>query len=321
VRAAIHDRYGPPEVLRVAQVERPVPADDEVLVEVHTATVNRTDCAWRTPTPSPIIRAVNGPLRPRRRVLGTEFAGEVAAVGAAVGRFAVGDRVFGVNADRFGTHAEYVVVREGAAIATVPEGFPLDQAAAIGDGGILALTCLRWAGLEKGQRIVVYGASGAIGSAAVQLARQIGAHVTAVCNTPNVETVRGLGADEVVDYLVEDFTGNGRTYDVVFDAVGKHSYRRCRRSIAPGGRYVATDLGFLAQNPVLALLTRWARRRVLMPIPRYDQAALLHLKDLVEAGQYRPLIDRSYPLAEIVAAHRYVDSAQKVGNVLLTVRS
>ncbi|WP_250556985.1 NAD(P)-dependent alcohol dehydrogenase [Pseudonocardia lacus] len=320
MRAVVHTRYGTPDVLRVEEVERPNPAADEVLVAVGTATVNRTDCAFRVPTPA-FVRPMTGIVRPRRPILGTEFAGEVVAVGPAVTRFAVGERVFGVNTGRFGTHAEYVCVRQDAPIAHVPEGVDLDVAAAIADGAILALTCLRWGRVGAGQRVLVYGASGAIGTAAVQLAKHLGAHVTAVCNTPNVDTVRGIGADEVIDYTVEDFTGNGLTYDVVLDAVGKHSYRKCRRSVAPGGRYVTTDLGFLAQNPLLAVLTRWSRRRVLLPIPRYTRADVEMLGQLAESGRYRPVIDRRYPLEEVVAATRYVETEQKTGNVLLTVRA
>jgi NADPH:quinone reductase-like Zn-dependent oxidoreductase len=320
MRAVVHTRYGPPDVLRVEEVERPDPADDEVLVAVRSATVNRTDCAFRVPTPG-FVRPMTGLLRPRRPVLGTEFAGEVVAVGAAVTRFGVGERVFGANTGRFGTHAEYVCVRQDAPIARVPDGIDLDEAAAIADGAVLALTCLRWGGVAAGQRVLVYGASGAIGTAAVQLAKHLGAHVTAVCNTPNVGTVRAIGADEVIDYLVEDFTANGCTYDVVLDAVGKHSYRRCRRSVARGGRYVTTDLGPLAQNPLLAVLTRWSSRRVLMPIPRYTREDVEALGRLVEAGRYRPVIDRRYPLEEVVAATRYVETEQKTGNVLLTVRA
>jgi NADPH:quinone reductase-like Zn-dependent oxidoreductase len=321
MRAVVHTRYGPPEVLRVEEVERPNPKDDEVLVAVHSATVNRTDCGWRTPTPSVLVRLFNGLVRPRRPILGTEFAGEVAAVGRAVTRFAVGERVFGVNTDRFGTHAEYVCVPESAPMTTIPDGIDVEEAAAIGDGAILALTCLRWSRVGKGQRIVVYGASGAIGTAAVQLAKHLGAHVTAVCNTPNVETVRALGADEVIDYLQQDFTADGQTYDVVLDAVGKHTYRRCRNSMVRGGYYVSTDLGRFAQNPLLALLTwRSRRRRVLVPLPRYTQEILLSIRELVAAGHFRPVIDRRYELDEIVEATRYVEAEQKTGNVILTVR-
>ncbi len=308
MRAVVHDRYGPPDVLRLDDVERPVPEDDEVLVAVHATTVNRTDCGFRNPTPF-FVRGFSGLLRPKNKILGTELAGEVVAVGAAVTEFKVGDHVFGVQADRFGAHAEFVCVREDGPLARKPNNMTFEEAAAVCDGVILARTCLRWAGVREGQRIVVYGASGSIGTAGVQLAKHLGAHVTAVCNTANVDRVRSLGADEVIDYTQEDFTENGETYDVIFDAVGKHSFRRCRRSLAKGGIYAVTDLGFLWQNPLLALLTKLFRtRRVMMPIPKYKKADVLFLKELIEAGAYRAVIDRYYPLEEVVEATRYVET-------------
>ena len=203
----MYEKYGPPDVLHVEEVEQPTPAADEVLVRVHAATVNRTDCGFRRPRPF-FVRLFSGLLRPRRRVLGTELAGEIAAVGSAVTGFHVGDRVFGVNANRFGTHAEFVCMREDAPLAGLPTGMSFDEAASVCDGAILALSCLRSAGLRAGQRILVYGASGSIGTAAVQLAKHFDADVTAVCNTKNVETVRRLGADEVIDYTRQEFAAN-----------------------------------------------------------------------------------------------------------------
>ena len=320
MRAVVHDRYGPPDVLRLDDVERPVPEDDEILVAVHATTVNRTDCGFRNPRPF-FVRIFSGFLRPKNKILGTELAGEVVAAGAAVTKFKMGDHVSGVQADRFGAHAEFVCVREDGPLARKPNNMTFEEAAAVCDGVILARTCLRWAGVREGQRIVVYGASGSIGTAGVQLAKHLGAHVTAVCNTANVDRVRSLGADEVIDHTQEDFTENGETYDVIFDAVGKHSFRRCRRSLAKGGIYAVTDLGFLWQNPLLALLTKLFRtRRVMMPIPKYKKADVLFLKELIEAGGYRAVIDRCYPLEEVVEATRYVETGQKTGNVVLTVR-
>jgi NADPH:quinone reductase-like Zn-dependent oxidoreductase len=319
MRAVVYTRYGPPDVLRVSDVPRPTPKDDEVLIRVHATTVNRTDCGFRKAKPF-ITRLFSGLLRPRKQILGTEVAGEIEAVGAAVTRFDRGDRVFGVNADDFGAHAEFICMREDAPLANLPAGMTFEEGAAVCDGVILALTCLRWADLESGQRILIYGASGSIGTAAVQLAKYFGADVTAVCNTRNVDTVRSLGADAVVDYTQEDFTANGETYDVIFDAVGKTSFRRCRRSLAQGGTYVETDLGFLWQNPILALLTwRFGDKRVLMPLPRYTQKDVLFLAQLIEAGRYRAVIDRRYPLERVVDATRYVETEQKTGNVVLTV--
>jgi len=321
MQAVVYERYGPPEVLRIADVERPVPGEREVLVRVRATTVNRTDCAFRSAKPV-VNRPFSGLVRPRKRILGTEFAGEVEAVGAAVTRFARGDRVFGVNASGFGAHAEFISVSENSPLATMPADSTFEEAAAVCDGAIIAMSCLRRAGLERGRRILVYGASGSIGTAAVQLAKDLGAHVTAVCTTEAVATLRALGADAVVDYTQRNFTAVGETYDVVFDAVGKTSFRRYRRLVKPGGVFVETDLGFLWQNPVLVVATRAVgSRRVLIPIPRYTQENVLLVKQLLAEGRYRAVIDRRYPLDEVVAATRYVETGQKIGNVVLTVGS
>src|SRR5206468_12539434 len=273
MRAVVYDRYGPPDVLRLEEVERPVPKADEVLIKIHATTVNRSDCAVRAAKPF-ISRFVTGLRRPRRNILGSELAGEVEGVGASVSEFRVGDHVYGVNPWNFGAHAEFICMQETAPLALKPTGMTFQQAAAVCDGAILALSCLRpaaealtWlrpADLRKGQRILIYGASGSIGTAGVQLARYFDAHVTAVCNTKNLELVRSLGADEVVDYTQEDFTRNGETYDLIYDAVGKHSFRRCKGSLKRGGIYLPTD-GWL--NIFLALWTRLGTKRVLPGIP------------------------------------------------------
>jgi len=319
MRAVVHDRYGPPDVLRLEEVERPVPKDDEVLVKIHATTVNRTDCGFRAAKPF-ISRFFTGLRRPKWRIPGSEFAGEVEAVGAAVSEFAVGDRVFGANVGRFGAHAEFVCVRETAPLAKMPSDVTFEEAAAVCDGAILALNCLRLADIRSGQRLLVYGASGSIGTAAVQLGKHLGADVTAVCNTKNLELVRSLGADPVIDYLQEDFTKSGERYDVIFDAAGKTSFAHCRRSLVKGGIYLPTDGWW---NLMLALLARRIRigdKRVLMAIPpRYGKADVLLLKRLLEAGSYRAVIDRSYPLEQVVEASRYVETGQKTGNVVLTV--
>jgi NADPH:quinone reductase-like Zn-dependent oxidoreductase len=316
MKAVVYDRYGPPEVLRLAEVERPVPTDEQVLVKVHATTVNRSDCGWRVAEPF-FSRVFTGLLRPRRKILGSELAGEIEAVGASVSAFQVGDEVFGM---RSGSHAEYVCVREAGALAHKPAGMTFEEAAAVCDGGSIALACLRKGGVREGQSVVVYGASGSIGTAAVQLARHFGAHVTAVCNTKNMELVRSLGADEVIDYTQEDFTKNGKTYDVIFDSVGKHSFRRCRRSLKPGGMFLETDLGFMWHVPLLILLTRWiGDKRLVLPLPKYTKQNVLFLKELIEAGKYRAVIDRTYPLEQVVEATRYVETGEKTGNVVLTV--
>lgn len=320
MKAAVHTRYGAPDVVRIQQIDVPSPAEDEVLIRVHASTVNRTDCGMRTAKPW-ITRFFSGWRRPKHQTLGSEFAGVVEGVGSAVTDFAVGDRVFGVSALRYGAHAEYLCIAASAAIAKMPDGIPFDVAAASTDGAILAMTYLRRVDLQPGQRILIYGASGAIGSAGVQLAKHAGAHVTAVCNTPNVEAVRALGPEIVIDYMVDDFTTNGETYDFVFDAVGKHTFRKCRRSLVPGGAYLVTDLGFLWQNPWLALLTSRLKRRrkVLFPLPTYNKERVMYVEGLLGSGAFTPLIDRHYPLDEIVEATKYVETQQKVGNVVITV--
>jgi NADPH:quinone reductase-like Zn-dependent oxidoreductase len=249
--------------------------------------VNRTDCGWRGPHPF-FARFFTGLHRPKERILGSDFAGEVDAVGAAVTEFAVGDHVVG-STGGFRANAEFVCVRESATVAHKPAGMTLEEAASICEGAFYALKCLRAADVGEGRRIVVYGASGAIGTAGVQLAKHLGAHVTAVCDTQNLELMRSLGADEVLDYTREDFTESGETYDVVFDAAGKHSFRRCRRSLKPGGTYVTTDLGFLWHVPALILLTRWiGDKRVLLPIANPTKNDLLFLQNLIEAGSTGP---------------------------------
>jgi NADPH:quinone reductase-like Zn-dependent oxidoreductase len=317
VRAVVYDRYGAPDVQRLEDVERPVPKEDEVLVRIHATTVTRTDCGWRIGSPF-FTRLFLGLRRPKREILGMELAGEVEAVGAAVTEFELRDQVFGVTG--FGAHAEFVCIREDAALAHKPAGMTFEEAAAVCDGACTALSCLKSADLRKGRSILIYGASGSIGTAAVQLARYFEADVTAVCSTKDVELVRSLGADRVIDYTQEDFTKNSETYDVVFDAVGKHSFRRSRRSLKPGGIYIDTDLGFMWHVPLLDLLTRRiGDKTVKLGIAKYTKKDVLLLKELIEAGKYRAVIDRCYPLEDVVDATRYVETEQKTGNVVLRV--
>jgi len=317
MRAVIHDKYGPPEVLRLEEVEQAVPLEDEVLIKIRATTVTRTDCGLRSAELF-VTRFFTGLRRPKRKILGMELAGEVEAVGSAVTEFQVGDEVFGVTGS--GANAEYVCVPESGPLAPKPAGMSFEEAAAVCDGASLALACLRKGDLREGRSILVYGASGSVGTAAVQLARHFGAEVTAVCNTKNLELVASLGADEVVDYTQEDFTKNGETYDVIFDAVGKQSFRRCRRSLKSGGIYIDTDPGFLWHVPVLALLTKGiGDKKVHLGIVRYTKGDVLFLKQLTDAGEYRAVIDRTYPLEEVVAATKYVETEQKTGNVVLTV--
>src|SRR2546427_3267393 len=324
MRAVVYDRYGPPEVLRLEEVERPVPTPGEVLVKVHATTVNRFDTATREANRrsglaiSLMSRLVSGLRRPRRHILGTEFAGEVEAVGAGASEFAVGNKVFGTSGLRFGAHAEYISIPVSARIARMPAGMSFEEAAPICDGALNALTCLKQAGLRKGRTILIYGASGAIGTASVQLARHFDADGTAVCTTKNLELVPSLGADRVIDYTQEDFTRNGQTYDVILDAVGKLSFRRSRDSLKPGAIFPPTD--GLA-NLIWALLTsRSAGKKVVFQIPpRQTKQDVLFVKSLVEAGRYRPVIDRRYRLEDVIEAMRYVETEQKTGNVVLRV--
>jgi NADPH:quinone reductase-like Zn-dependent oxidoreductase len=319
MRAVVFDRYGPPEVLRLEEVERPVPNDDEVLIKVHASTVNRTDTGLRSAEYF-ISRFFTGLLRPKWKIPGTELAGEVEEVGAAVTEFGVGDQVFGVSASTAGAYAEFICMKESAPLAHMPTGMTFEEASAVPDGATLALSYLRRVDLRKRRKVLVYGASGSIGTAGVQLVRYFDADVTAVCNTKNLELVKSLGADRVIDYTRDDFTKNGEAYDFIFDAVGKLSLKRCRGSLKPGGIYASTDLGPYWQNPFLALWTsRIGDKKVLFPIPRYTKKDVVFVKELAEAGKYRAVIDRRYPLEDVVEAHRYVETGQKTGNVILTI--
>ena len=320
MRAVLHDRYGPPEVLRLGEVSQPEPHDDEILVKVHAAAITRTDAGYRAAHP-PIMRLFTGLRRPKRRVPGSEFAGEVVAAGVAVDRFSIGDRVFGSTSLRFGAHAEYLCVRQTALVAHMPPDVTFEAAAAVCEGALYALTTLRSAGLREGQRLLVFGASGAIGSAAVQLAKcHFGAQVTAVCSARNVAVVQSLSPDAVIDYTREDFTRSGQTFHVVHDAVGKHSFRRCRRSLESGGVYVVNDVGYLWHVPPLAVVTRWlGDKRVVFPLGRVTLQDVLLVRDLIAAGKFRPIVDRVYPLDQVVDAAAYVDTGRKTGNVVLTI--
>jgi NADPH:quinone reductase-like Zn-dependent oxidoreductase len=319
MKAAVHTSYGPPAVVRIAEVEKPTAKDNEVLVKVHVTTVNRTDSGLRAAKPF-INRFFTGLSRPRVTVLGNEFAGEVEAVGGGVTSFEVGDRVFGYNGSRFGAHAEYLAMPEDGSLATMPANLTYEEAAPSTEGSHYALSLIRKAKIQRGQAVLVNGATGAIGSAAVQLLKRLGADVTAVCDPENVELVRGLGADRVIDYTAEDFTQDERTYDVVLDAVGKSSFGRCKRLLKPRGIYLSSDLGPLSQNPILALITPLlGGRRVMFPIPRDNQEMVRYLKDLIASGAFKPVIDRRYPLDQIVAAYRYVETGQKIGNVVISV--
>jgi len=311
--------YGPPEVLSLVDLPAPVPRGDQVLIRVHATTVTSAECGMRRGEPR-WGRLILGQRRPRAgvRVLGLEFAGDVAAVGPAARRFRVGDRVFGFTGFAAGANAEYKCLSERASLTTMPPNVGYAEAAASVDGFTTAWYFLRrLARVRPGQRVLVIGGSGSIGTFAVQLAGQAGATVHAVCSGRNAKLVESLGAERVFDYTVEDFATSGERYDAVFDTVGRSSFARCRRVLAPGGCYLPTT-GLV--NNVHALRTAVARGpRVRTGMSVRKHAALAELRDLIEQNRLRIVIDRSYPLAEIVEAHRYVDGGHKVGNVAITV--
>jgi NADPH:quinone reductase-like Zn-dependent oxidoreductase len=328
MRAAVHTSYGPPDVVRIAEVDKPTPKNNQVLVKVHATTVNRTDSGFRAGKPL-IVRLFTGLIRPKVTVLGNEFAGEIEAVGRDVTSFLVGDRVFGYSGlqhgSRFGAHAEYLAMPEDGSLATMPANLTYEQAAPGTEGAHYALTMIRTAKIQRGHDVLVYGATGAIGSAAVQLSKSLGAQVTAVCDTEHLELVRSLGADRVIDYTAEDFTKDEQRHDVVLDAVGKSSFFRCRRLLKPGGIYLSSDGGPLNQNLVLVLITPlvgvFGGKKVLFRVPRDDQKMVRYFKELIESGAFKPLIDRRYRLDQIVEAYRYVETGQKIGNVVISVTS
>jgi NADPH2:quinone reductase len=319
MRAVMFNAYGPPDVLTPVDLPKPVPRKDQVLVRVHATTVTSAECGMRRGEPrwGRVILGLRRP-RPGVRVLGLEFAGEVAAVGPAASRFRIGDRVFGFTSFAAGANAEYKCLSERASLTTMPPNVSYAQAAATVDGFTTAWHFLRkLANVQSGQRVLIIGGSGSIGTYAVQLAKQAGAVVHAVCSGRNVKLVESLGADRVFDYTVEDFTTSGERYDAVFDTVGRSSFTRCRPVLAPRGRYLPTT-GLI--NNVLELrtaITRGPRVRTGMSIRKH--AALAELRGLLERDRLQIVIDRRYPLAEIAEAHRYVDRGHKAGNVVITV--
>jgi NADPH:quinone reductase-like Zn-dependent oxidoreductase len=318
MKAAVVTRYGSPDVVKVLDVPKPTPAADEVLVRVHAATVNRTDCGELRARPF-FTRLFYGLRRPRRTIFGLDFAGEVEAVGAGTASFEQGDRVFGMCPSRSnGAHAEYVVVAERA-VAAMPAGLRFDEAV-VCEGAFYANAVLRRINIKPGQKILIYGATGAIGTAMVQLAKSSGARVTAVVATRYVELIKSLGAEHAIDYTSEDFTRSGETFDFVVDAVGKTSFFRCRKLLKPGGVFAATDLGPWAQNAALAVWSSITRsNQVVIPVPRRINGFVGFLKALMDTGQFRAVIDRRYDLAAISKAYRYVETGQKVGIVVINV--
>lgn len=320
MKAIIYSKYGPPEVARLTEVARPSPKDNEILLKVYSSTVNRTDSGFRSAEYF-ISRFWSGLFQPKHKILGCEFSGVVEAVGKYVTAFRNGDKVFGFNDKTFGGHGEYLTIAENDAVINMPENMSFDEAAAITEGSHYALVNIRAAKVERGQKVLVYGATGAIGSAAVQLLKHFGAIVTAVCNTKNVDLVRSLGADTVIDYQTQDFTKTEDKFAFIFDAVGKSSFGKCKPLLTENGIYISTEFGKNAENILFALTTPlWGGKRLLFPIPSITKQDIIFLKELVEKGEFKPVIDRFYTLGQIVDAYRYVESGQKTGNVILKIR-
>lgn len=319
MRAIVFSKYGPPEVAKLSEVPKPSTKDNEVLVKVYSSTVNRTDSGLRSAMYF-VSRFFTGIFRPKYQILGSEFAGIVEEIGQNVSTFKIGDKVFGFNDKTFGGHGEYLTIAETEAITNMPDGISFSEAAAITEGAHYALVDIRAAKVERGQNVLVYGATGAIGSAAVQLLKHFGAKVTAVCNTKNVGLLKSLGADTVIDYQTRDFTKTEDMFEFIFDAVGKSSFGQCKPLLTANGIYISTELGKNGENLLFALTTRlWGGKKLLFPLPTITKQDVIFLKNLVENGEFKPVIDRAYTLDQIVEAYKYVESGEKTGNVILKI--
>jgi len=319
MKASINTKYGPPEVVKIMEVDKPIPKDNEALIKVHATTVNRTDCGFRSAEYF-ISRFYSGLFKPRNKILGNEFAGEIEAIGKEVTLFKTGNKVFGYNDTRFGAHAEYMIMAEDQPIATMPGNLTYEEAAPITEGAHYALCDIRAAKVKSGQKVLINGASGGIGSAAVQLLKYFGTEVTAICGTKNVELIKSLGADVVIDYTKQDFTKLNQTFDFIFDSVGKSSFGQCKPLLNKNGIYISTELGKYSENIFLALVTPvLGGKKVLFPVPTISKEDVLFLKELVETGKYKPVIDRKYKFDQIAEAYRFVETGQKTGNVVITM--
>ncbi len=323
MRAVIYTKYGSPDVLQLKEIPKPVPGDNEVLIRVHATTVNRTDYATIRAIPF-FARLFTGLFAPKKQTPGTEFAGIIEAVGKKVSSLELGDKVFGFSDQSSGSHAQYMTILEDKAI-TIPDNITYEQAAASIEGAHYAYNAVNKVDLRKGQKVLVNGATGAIGSAAVQLLKYFDINVTAVCATKNVELVKSLGASKVIDYTKEDFTKDDQKYNFVFDAVGKSSFFKCKRLLKSGGIYISSDLGYMAQNIFLPLITPIIKPLIgnkitIFPIPVDIGKSLLLIKKLIEEGKFKSVIDRKYSLEQIVEAYRYVGKGQKTGNVVITLQ-
>lgn len=322
MKVCVYERYGPPEVLQLKEVEKPTPKNNEVLIKTRATTVTSGD--WRVrslnvPTGfGLIIRLVLGVSRPKQPILGTELAGVVESVGKDVRKFKVGDQVFAFSDTAMGCHAEYKCMPEDGAVALKPANLTFDEAAALSFGGMTALDFFNRAKLQRGERVLINGASGGVGTAAVQLARHFGADVTGVCSTANVELVRSLGASHVIDYTKEDFTQNGETYDVIVDTVGTAPFPRSKASLKEGGRLLMVLAGLpdMLQIPWVSMTSG---KKVIAGPAATRTEDLRFLAKLAETGEFKSVIDRRYPFEQIAEAHRYVDTGRKKGNVIITL--
>ncbi len=319
MRAVICTKYGPPDILQLKEMEKPLPEDNELLIEVHASTVNRTDCGLLRAKPF-IVRFFTGIFKPRKSIPGTAFAGIIKAAGEKVTALKVGDRVFGFDDSGSGSHARYMTISKDKALTTIPGDMTYMQAAACTEGAHYAYNFINKVNLSSDQNVLVNGATGAIGSAAVQLLNYFGVNVTAVCEGEYSELVKSLGANKVIDYTQEDFTEIDHTYNYIFDTVGKSSFARCKPLLKAGGAYISSELGYMAQNIFLALTTPiLCSKKVKFPIPTDCRGSILFIKQLIEDGKFKAVIDREYPLEQIVEAYRYVEKGQKIGNVVITM--
>ena len=317
----MRNKYGPPDVLRMGSIEKPMPEEDEVLVKVYAATVNRTDCGILLGKPF-AIRFFTGLIKPNALIPGTDFAGKVVAIGRAVKLFQVGDRVWGLNDEGLSSHAEYMKIKENQSLTKIPDNLTYDQAVACGEGAHYAYNFLRMLPVQPGKKALVNGATGAIGIAALQLLKYHEVSVTAVGNTKNVRLLKALGADKIIDYHKEDFTNDDDKYHFIFDAVGKSSFYQCRHLLLPKGFYLSSELGPYYQNlylPLanLPLIRKLFSRKVLFPFPTNLKKSILFMTKLAKQGKFKPIIDKKYPLEDIKSAYEYVLTGEKTGNVIL----
>lgn len=318
MKAALRIKYGSPEFLVINEVEKPVPKENELLIKVHATTVNRTDCALLLGKPF-IIRFFLGLLKPNLSITGTDFAGTVESVGKKVTLFQTGDKVWGFNDLGLQSHAEYMAISEQEAIAAIPAHITFEQAAASAEAAHYACNFINKIRIEAGQKVLVNGGTGAIGSAMIQMLKFHGLHVTATCRTEHIDNVKALGADKIIDYTKDDFTKDDESYDLVFDAVGKSTFGACKPLLKKRGIYISSELGPGIQNPFFALVTPlFGGKKVIFPMPLDIKASLGFVKDLIEKGKFTPLMDKSYPLEKISEAFHFVRSGQKVGNVIIT---